>query len=181
MDSPSRISAGLRRWQEEWSLPRELAERQLAAVRSSSLAAAALRESSRAYRRDLNSHADGVTVVSILRLLDHLRFSTGLEPESAEVDDIFDLIPAVRIAASAALERAEEAAGAAGAHATLGELCLVSGDQASPDDRKLALRHYAEAGVSAGDRDALLERLGLFAALGFRPGLVSEAIQALDQ
>ncbi len=178
MDSPSRISAGLRRWQEEWSLPGELAERQLAAVRSSSLAAAALRESSRAYRRDLNSHSDGVTVVSILKLLDHLRFSTGLEPESAEVDDIFDLIPAVRIAAGAALERADDAAGA---HATLGELCLVSGDQASPGDRALALRHYAEAGVSPADRDALLERLGLFAALGFRPGLVSEAIQALDR
>ncbi len=178
MDSPSRISAGLRRWQEEWSLPRELAERQLAAVRSSSLAAAALRESSRAYRQDLNSHADGVTVVSILKLLDHLRFSTGLEPESAEVDDIFDLIPAVRIAASAALERVDQAAAA---HATLGELCLVSGDQASPDDRKLALRHYAEAGASPADRDALLERLGLFAALGFRPSLVSEAIQALGR
>jgi hypothetical protein len=96
VDSPSRISAVLRRWREEWSLPRELAERQLAAVRSSALAAAALRESSQAYRRDLNSHADGVTVVSILKLLDHLRFATGLEPESAEVDDIFDLIPAVR-------------------------------------------------------------------------------------
>jgi len=177
VDSPSRISAGLRRWQQEWSLPRELAERQLAAVRSSSLAIAALRESSRAYRRDLNSHADGVTVVSILKLLDHLRLATGLEPESAEVDDIFDLIPAVRIAASAALERADEAAGA---HATLGELYLVSGDQASPDNRELALRHYAEAGASAADRDALLERLGLFAALGFRPGLVSEAIRALD-
>ena len=178
MDSPSRTSAGLRRWQEEWSLPSDLAERQLAAVRSSSLAAAALRESSRAYRRDLNSHADGVTVVSILKLLDHLRFATGLEPESADVDDICDLIPAVRIAASAALERADEAAGA---HATLGELCLVSGDQASPDNRELALRHYAEAGASVADREALLDRLRLFAALGFRPGLVAEAIQALGR
>jgi hypothetical protein len=177
VDSPSRISAGLRQWQAEWSLPRELAERQLAAVRSSSVAAAALRESSRIYRRNLNSHADGVTVVSILKLLDHLRFSTGLEPESAEVDDVFDLIPAVRIAARAALERPDEAAGA---HATLGELCLVSGDQASTEDHELALRHYAEARVSAADRDALIERLRLFAALGFRPALVSEAIQTLD-
>ncbi len=57
----------------------------------------------------------------------------------------------------------------------------MSGDQASPDDRALALRHYAEAGASAADRAALLERLNLFAALGFRPGLVAGAIQALGR
>jgi hypothetical protein len=51
---------------------------------------------------------------------------------------------------------------------------------ASPDNRDLALRQNAEAGVSAVDRDALLGRLRLFAALGFRPALVSAAIQALD-
>jgi len=173
--SPSRISAGLRLWQEEWSPRLELAERQVAAVRSSRLAVAALREHFRAYRQDLNSHADGMTVVAILKLLDHLWVATGLAPESADVDDIFDLIPAVRIAARAALDRGETA----GAHATLGELCLVSGDQASPGDRELALRHYAEARVSAGDRDALLERLRLFAALGFRPALVSDALKTL--
>lgn len=177
MDSPSRIRAGLREWQAEWSSRGDFAERQVAAVRSSSLAAAVLRECSQAYRRNLNSHSVGVTLVSLLKLLDHLRFSTGLEPESAEVDDIFDLIPAVRIAARAALERTEEAAGA---HATLGELCLVSGDRASPDDRDLALRHYVQAGASAADRDALLERLRLFAALGFRTELVSAAMKALD-
>jgi hypothetical protein len=117
-------------------------------------------------------------VVSILKLLDHLRFSTGLEPESADVDDIFDLIPAVRIAARAALDRADEASAA---HATLGELCLVSGDQASPDDRELALRHYSQAGASPTDRNALLERLRLFAALGFRTALVSDAMKTLDR
>ena len=178
MDSHSRINAGLREWQAEWSSRGEFAERQVAAVRSSSLAAAVLRDCSQTYRRNLNSHADGVTVVSILKLLDHLRFSTGLEPESADVDDIFDLIPAVRIAARAALERGDEAAGA---HATLGELSLVSGDQASPDDRELAIRHYVQAGASTADRDALRERLQLFAALGFRPGLVAEAMKTLDR
>ena len=177
MDFPSRISAGLREWQAEWSSRGEFAERQVAAVRTSSLAAAVLRECSQAYRRNLNSHAVGVTMVSILKLLDHLRFSTGLEPESAGVDDIFDLIPAVRIAARAALDRGDEAASA---HATLGELSLVSGDQASPSDRELALNHYVQAATSAVDRDALLERLRLFAALGFRPALVSAAMQAVD-
>jgi hypothetical protein len=178
VDSPSRISAGLREWQAEWSSRGEFAERQVAAVRSSSLAAAVLRECSQAFRQNLNSHAEGVTVVSILKLLDHLRFSTGLEPESADVDDIFDLIPAVRISARAALDRGGEGASA---HATLGELSVVSGDQASPEDRELALRHCAQVGASTADRDALLERLRLFAALGFRPGLVSEAIKALDR
>ena len=32
----------------------------------------------------------------------------------------------------------------------------------------------------AAERDALIERLGLFAALGFRPGLVSGAIRELE-
>ena len=139
------------------------------------MAAAALRECFQAYRKNLNSHPDGVTVVSILKLLDHLRISTGLEPESAETDDIFDLIPAVRIAARAALERKEEAAEA---NATLAELCLVSGDQSSPADRQRALNHYAASGPT--DRDALRERLRLFEALGFRHALVSEALKAID-
>ena len=58
----------------------ELADRLDAAVRSSALAAAALHEYFAAYCQDLNSHVDGVTVVAILRLFDHLRTSTGLEP-----------------------------------------------------------------------------------------------------
>ena len=176
MGSPSRISARLREWQAQWSPCRELAERQVAAVRSSSLAAIALRECFADYRQNLNSHSDGVTVVSLLRLLDHLQMSTGLDPEWVETDDIFDLIPAVRIAARAALERDGEAGGA---NATLGELRLVSGDQASPADRERTLLYYAEAGV-AMDRDPLRERLRLFEALGFRPSLVADALKILD-
>jgi hypothetical protein len=178
---PSRISAGLREWQAEWSGLREVSDRQTAAVRTSALAVAALQDHSRAYRRNLNSHTDGVTVVVILRLLDHLRLSTGLDPDRADVaagiDDIFDLIPAVRIAARAALDQGYDAAGA---HGTLGELYLVSGDQASANDREVALSHYAEARVSGPERDALLERLRLFDGLGFRPGLVAGAILTLQ-
>jgi hypothetical protein len=102
--------------------------------------------------------------------------STGLDPEWVETDDIFDLIPAVRIAARAALERDGEAGGA---NATLGELRLVSGDQASPADRERTLLYYAEAGV-AMDRDPLRERLRLFEALGFRTSLVADALKILD-
>ena len=138
---------------------------------------AALHDFSRAYRRNLNSHADGITVVSILKLLEHLRNSTGIEPASADVDDLFDLIPAVRLAARADLERVEDAAGA---HATLGELLLVSGDQASSADREAALAHYAEAGAVSIVRKVLIERLQMFEGLGFRPSLVSEALGVLE-
>jgi hypothetical protein len=106
--SPSRINDGLRRWQAEWSAEADLAARQAAAVRSSFLAASALRDHWRAYRDNLNSHEQGVMVVSLLKVLDHLELATGLKVEIAQVDDIFDLLPAVRIAARAAIDRGEE-------------------------------------------------------------------------
>ena len=177
MGSPRPISGLLLAWTAEWSSFPDLADRIGAAARSYPFAVAALHDYSRAYRKNLNSHADGVTTVAILKLLDHLRNATGLAA-STDVDDLFDLIPAVRLAARADLERAE---GAFGAHATLAELYLVSGDQTSPADREAALFHYTEAGESSTVRETLIERLHLFAGLGFRPALVSEALRVLDR
>ncbi len=177
MGCPSRISDGLRAWQAEWAPLRELAERQASAARNSGLAVAALMDYSSAYRQDLNSHSDGVSVVAILKLLDHLIVSTGLPLEAADVDHIFDLIPAVRIAARADLACGKDPAGA---HATLGELGLISGDQTSPGDREQALTHYTAARATSLVRDSLLERLQLFRALGFRPALVSAAMRILE-
>lgn len=176
MDYPRQIDGRLRAWQAEWSSFGELADRMAAAVRTSSLAAEALADYSRAYRRDLNSHVDGVTVVAIYRLLDHLGTSTGLEPAMVDIGDIFDVIPAVRLAAHVALERGEYLAAA---HGTLGELYLVSGDQAAELGRTEALAHYLVAGTFPAERDILLERLHFYAALGFRPVLISAAIDAL--
>jgi hypothetical protein len=166
----------LRAWQAEWSGFAELTDRMAAAVRSSALAGAALGEYFRAYRRDLNSHVDGVTVVAIARLLDHLHTATGLETAKVDIGDIFDIIPAVRLAATVALERGEFVGAA---HATLGELYLVSGDQAAELERRHALTHYLVAGTFPMERDVLLERLHYFAGLGFRPGLVADAIAAV--
>ena len=166
MGCPSRISDGLRAWQAQWTSLRELAERQAAAGRTASLAVAELQRYSAAYRENLNSHSDGVTEVAILKLLGHLRDATGLVIEPPDVDDIFDLIPAVRIAARAALAAGKDSASA---HATLGELRLISGDQTSPTDRERALAHYSAAGHSPEIRDSLIERLALLYALGFRP------------
>ena len=177
MGCPSRISDRLRAWQAEWAPLRELAERQASAARNSVLALAALQDYSSAYRQNLNSHSDGVTVVAILKLLDHLSVSTGVTLEAGDVDDIFDLIPAVRIAARAALAGGNDEAGA---HATLGELGLISGDQASPGEREQALTHYTAARETSIVRDSLLERLQLFRALGFRPALVSAAMGILE-
>jgi hypothetical protein len=174
--SPRPISGLLLAWTAEWSSFAELADRIAAAARSYPFAVAALHDYSRAYRQNLNSHADGVTVVTILKLLDHLRNATGLEA-STDVDDLFDLIPAVRLGARADLERSEDTAGA---HATLAELLLVSGDQASPSDCQAVTLHYAESRADSTVREILLQRLNLFAGLGFRPALVSAAIKALN-
>jgi hypothetical protein len=174
--SPRPINGLLLAWKAEWSTFPELADRIAAAARSYPFAVAALQDYSRAYRKNLNSHADGVTAVTILKLLDHLRNATGLAA-STDVDDLFDLIPAVRLAARADLERVEDTAGA---HATLGELLLVSGDQASPIDREAALFHYAECRADSIVRKVLVERLQMFQGLGFRPALVADAIRMLE-
>lgn len=176
MVSPRPISGLLLAWTAEWSSLAEPADRIGQAARSYPFAVAALHDYLRAYRRNLNSHADGVTAVTILKLLDHLRNATGLAA-STDVDDLFDLIPAVRLAARANLECAEDAAGA---HATLAELYLVSGDQASTADRETALYHYREARASPKVRETLIGRLRLLDGLGFRPALVSEAIGVLE-
>lgn len=181
MGSPRPISGLLLAWTSEWSSFPELPDRIAAAARSYPFAVAALHDYSRAYRQDLNSHADGITVVSILKLLDHLRNSTGLDPAIEDVDDLFDLIPAVRLGARADLKLVAGSRDiTAGAHATLAELFLVSGDQASQADREAALLHYAEAASSASVRQALIDRLRLFQALGFRPALVSAALGVLE-
>jgi hypothetical protein len=177
VDYPRRIDGRLQAWQAEWSRFGELTDRMGAAARSSALAVEALEDYSRVYRRDLNSHVDGVTVVAIARLLDHLQMITGLEPAPSDIGDIFDIIPAVRLAAQVALERGEYVAAA---RATLGELYLVSGDQASELERQKALAHYRIAGAFPAERDIMLQRLHFFAALGFRPVLVSAAIAAID-
>jgi hypothetical protein len=174
--SPRPISGLLLAWKAEWSTFPELADRIAAAARSYPFVVAALQDYSHVYRKNLNSHADGVTAVSILKLLDYLQNATGLVA-STDVDDLFDLIPAVRLAARADLERVEDIAGA---HATLGELLLVSGDQASPIDREAARFHYAECRADSMVRKVLIERLQMFQELGFRPALVSDAIRVLE-
>jgi len=76
---PSRISDRLRAWQAEWAPLRQLAERQASAARNSALALAALRDYSSAYRQNLNSHSDGVTVVAVTqvpRVTDDIRHDT---------------------------------------------------------------------------------------------------------
>jgi len=179
--SPKPISGLLLAWIAEWSSFPELPDRIAGAARSYPFAVAALHDYLLAYRQDLNSHADGITAVSILKLLDHLRNATGLEPALEDVDDLFDLIPAVRLGARADLKLVAGSRDiAAGAHATLAELYLVSGDQASLADRQAVLSHYAEAGSSAGVRQVLIDRLHLFQGLGFRPALVSAAIGVLE-
>jgi hypothetical protein len=178
--SPRPISGLLQAWAAEWSSFTELPDRIAAAARSYPFAIAALHDYLLAYRQDLNSHADGVTAVSILKLLDHLQNATGLAPVIENVADVFDLIPAVRLGATADLELVGGSRDVtAGAHGTLAELCLVSGDQASAADREAALFHYAQAGSSPAVRQTLLDRLHLFEALGFRPTLVSAATGVL--
>jgi len=177
VDYPRPIDGRLETWQAEWSGFGELADRMAAAVRSSALAVEALSESNRAYRSNLNSHVDGVTVVAILKLLDHLELATGLDPAPSEVGDLFDIIPAVRLAARVDLERGEYVGAA---HGTLGELYVVSGDQAAEHERDEALGHYLVAGTFPRERAILSERLHFFASLGFRPSLVWASISALS-
>ncbi|MGH9662473.1 MAG: hypothetical protein ACRD96_28250, partial [Bryobacteraceae bacterium] len=65
--------------------------------------------------------------------------------------------------------------------ATLAELALYTGDQASPADRELALDHCRRAAQSGAVASELRSRLDWLAALGFRVALLAEAVRSLTR
>lgn len=169
-------------WQLEWNQLESLAERQQQAVASSSYAASAVRSYNLAQRKHLDSYYNGINVVSLLKLLEHLKMATGDEPIDCEIDDLDDLIAVVRLATNDALD----CAGQAGRHedvvwamATLGELELAAGD--AEKARKLYQRAANTPEATYFQIDSMLSQVHLFERLGFRPDAVAAVKKVLEQ
>lgn len=160
-------------WRARWEPGTELEARQQAALVHSGLAAFALRSYQAAFQANINYY-NGVNLVTLVALLEHLAEVTGKRPATAPAMDVREVGIAVKVAATVALERA--AAGgdddeAIWGAATLGELAVVNGD---PDE---AARRYAAAagvpGVSYFQLDSMLSQLLLYGQLGFQESAVA--------
>ena len=120
-------------WRARWEGIGDEHERLDAAMQFSQLAAIAVESYPTAYRLHLDYY-NGINVVSLARLLEHLASRTGRQPAAAPVPDVQDVCAAVRVAAGAARERIRGAADADGyeeliwVSATLGELAILLGD-----------------------------------------------------
>ena len=170
-------------WRLRWDTPESsLQARQQAAVISSAFAADAVRSYDAAQRRRLDSYYNGINVISLVKLLDHLKSATGDEPVDCGIADLNDLIVVVRMAASEALDCAAKErrhADTVWTAATLGELELVAGD--ADRARKLYQRAANSANVTYFQIDSMLTQVRLLERLGFRPDAVTATIQVLEQ
>ena len=168
-------------WRARWESSAELAEGQQGALMHSGLATFALRSYQTAYQAHLNYY-NGINLVSLARLLEHLAVVTGKQPATALDLDVSEIATVVKAAASAALDRIRAADDdiddAIWAAATLGELAVGDGDAAEAE------RQYRAAvgvpGVSYFQVDSMLSQLRLYTALGFNELAVEAARAPLE-
>jgi hypothetical protein len=165
-------------WRARWQEVEDEDERVGAAVQFSQMAAFAAASYHTAYRVHLDYY-NGINVVALLRLLDHLAVRTGRQPAAVPVLNVDDVCTAVRVAAAAASDRAQDALAGGNPETliwsagTLGELAVLLGDAGE------AQRQYtAAAGVpniSHFHLDSMLSQLRLYELLGFEPEAVRAA------
>jgi hypothetical protein len=167
-------------WRLEWKDLETLEERQSQAVATSNYIASAVRSYDQAARKKFD-HYNGINVVSFVKLLEHLKETTGDQPVDCKVDDVNDLIAVVRFAAQNALDCVGLDVGQDGvwAAATLGELALVVGDA------EMARTLYRDAANAPATTyfnvNSMLDQIYLFESLGFRPETVAGVKKILEQ
>jgi hypothetical protein len=167
-------------WRQEWRDLPTLQERQLQAVATSNLAAAAIQSYDDATRLKAD-YWNGINVVSLVKLLEHLKEATRDQPSDSNVKDLDDVIAVVRFGAQNTLAR-ERTAGTRGegvwAEATLGELELVSGNV------ERARIFYRDAATRPDTTPfnvaSMLDQVEMLESLGFRPDAVSAVKQVLE-
>lgn len=163
-------------WRMAWWKKEGLAERQAEAFRSAARAVSAIKSYNLALRANLASHYNGINVVSLAALLNHLAEATKRRPAKTGVEDLDDLRFVVCVAATGQLENPPEIVWA---KATLGELHLVTGEA---DD---ALCNYEDAiadpSLTYFNVKSMLEQVELFAGLGFQTAASEPVAQLLRQ
>ena len=167
-------------WKLEWQNRAALEDRQRQAVLTSNFIAGAIRSYDQAVRRKFDYY-NGINVVSLVNLLEHLKDVTGEQPVDSKIKDIDDLISVVRYAAQNELDAAGLEVGQQGvwAAATLGELEIVL-DHAEAARTLYRNAVYAPA-TTYFHVGSMLDQIYLFENLGFRAKTVAAVKAVLEQ
>lgn len=172
-------------WRTRWESLPDLNARQKQALFSSQLAVVAAQSYALALRAHPESYYNAINLLSLAKLLEHLRTASAgnsIAPYLKNIDDVPSL---VRFAATVALEAAEPRNNEKSneektwAHATLGELSILTGDSAA------AQEHYRIAAttpdVTHFQVDSMLSQLLLFQKLGYRLEIVNPVVAILQE
>lgn len=167
-------------WKLEWQQLETLEARQHQAVSTSTLIASAIRSYDHAVRRKFDYY-NGINVVSLFKLLEHLKAATGEQPVDSKVKDIDDLVSVVRFAAQNELDCSGLDTGQAGvwAAATLGELEVVLGN--TEKARTLYRDAVYAPATTYFNIGSMLDQIYLFQNLGFRLEAIEAVKKVLEQ
>ncbi len=166
-------------WRALWSGVGDPDQRQTIARGSAAQARLAIRSYRRAHRRDLESYYNGINVVGLTQLLEHV--GAAADPDGPATENSDDLVACVRVAAVEARRRSYDT-GAEDAvvwpASTLGELELLAGNS----DRavELYLEALAAPGATLFQLESMLSQLSLYEELGFRVDAVAKVRAALE-
>ena len=150
------------------------------AVATSNYIASAVRSYDQAARSKFDYY-NGINVVSLVKLLEHLKNATGDQPVDCKVDDVDDWPPSCasppRTRSTArGSRRGQDGVWAA---ATFGELELVAGNA------NKARAHYRAAAnapeTTYFNVNSMLDQIYLFENLGFQPEAVAAVKKVLEQ
>jgi hypothetical protein len=165
-------------WRLEWKDLESLEDRQLQAVAASGYVASAVRSYDQAARQKFDYY-NGINVISLVKLMEHLKEATGDQPVDCHIRDVDDMIAVVRFGAQNTLDRVGlDVSEGVWAAATLGELELVAGE----GERALMVyRDTANAPAATYfSVSSMLEQIYLFENLGFRPEAVAGVKKVLE-
>ena len=160
-------------WRTTWSRAEKLEERLSLAWRNAATARKSLETYEVAIRKDFGSYFNGINVVTLAALLEHVA-QANKRPIKAEVADLADVQTVMRFAATEKLEN-----DTVWARATLGELHLVLGHaQEALDDYEQAT---ADPSLSWFNIRSMFEQVQLFQLLGYQPETVEPVAALLQQ
>jgi len=166
-------------WRSTWSTIEDLAARQARARQGAARARQAIRSYERAHRNNLDSYYNGINVVGLTLLLEHLDAPAGTNTCTCG-PAVQDLAAVVRVAAREELRRSHDAGSEENAiwpAATLGELELLLGDQAQAVE--LYVEATAAAGVTRFQVESMLSQLELYDRLGLKADVVAAVRDAV--
>ena len=164
-------------WRAKWDTepPKSAPERLRLAQTNAVLAREALASYQVALRRDIGSYYNGINVLTMAALLDHVA-ARNERPAKPALADFDDVVAAVRLAATGRLTTKGEGVWA---RATLGELHLLLGNAAGA--REAYEEASADANLTWFNIRSMLEQVELFDLLDYRRDLVKPVIDLLTE